>query len=297
MSVLLVNLSTLFLESFRTECDYFKLRTLFLEDKSCAIDLFENSTIDENHRARVDVDEYFHERWKMYETINETDKIIIQDFIIRTIPNILRIFCGFDDVYLFNEHYIVKNQQSMDSFRWHKDSEKQLAGCMGYIPKYVSVWMPLDDVNEQNGTISFPQGTNIIPIESPSHICLDNDNILACLSNSLEGEPKEDDNGLPMTAKAGQLVIFSSDMYHRSGPNSSSSDRRVFYAQYTRQIITSKMPHLETYSTSTSRNTTVDKISPLAFAIPCVITSDKSNDNVMCSNSKKRPLAEANIFE
>ena len=45
------------------------------------------------------------------------------------------------------------------------------------------------------------------------------------------------DPGVPMTAPAGSIVAFSSVVIHRSGPNLTDRMRRVYLAQYSREVI------------------------------------------------------------
>jgi ectoine hydroxylase-related dioxygenase (phytanoyl-CoA dioxygenase family) len=47
-------------------------------------------------------------------------------------------------------------------------------------------------------------------------------------------------SGIPMTAPAGSMVVFSSVVIHRSGPNRTDRNRRVYLAQYSKEIIPSK---------------------------------------------------------
>lgn len=278
-----------YLRALRSECDYFKVLTHSLEEKSCAIDLFENSLLNEYHKARFDKDEYFKERWKNYESISKQDKKLIQEFIISTIPNLIHRFCAYEKMYIFNEHYIVKNKNSTDTFSWHRDAEKQLISCMGDRPEYVSVWMPLDDVNELNGSIAFPRGTDIIYLELISGVDVGStsvdpaDNIITIvpISDGSDQEPDQNDVGIVVTAKAGQCILFSSNMYHRSGPNMVQHDRRVFYAQYSQQVITGTGVVVTTSSLPTNTSSENNEASttngelyccpPLSFAVPCVL--------------------------
>ena len=46
--------------------------------------------------------------------------------------------------------------------------------------------------------------------------------------------------GIPMTAKAGSIVVFSSVVIHRSGPNLTDRNRRVYIAQYSQEVIPAK---------------------------------------------------------
>lgn len=104
------------------------------------------------------------------------------------------------DVFLFNEHYVVKPPKSPIVFGWHVDGNLQLAAVGGGDDEYVSCWCALDDANEENG----------------------------CLVTKSAG---------PLPCRAGDVVLLSSQCEHMSGPNSTDSPRRAFYAQYTRRPV------------------------------------------------------------
>ncbi len=49
--------------------------------------------------------------------------------------------------------------------------------------------------------------------------------------------PSKEEEAVAVEAAAGAVVLFSSDTWHCSGPNTCSSPRRVFYAQYSHTAI------------------------------------------------------------
>jgi len=139
-----------------------------------------------------------------------SDASRVANVVLRSIPRTLRenvdIECEFGasksgEIFLFNEHYVVKGGRSRSEFAWHRDGDEQLALRIARsTPKYVSAWCPLDDVSDANGTLRF--------------------------RGAREGEVAVVD------AEAGDVVFFASDVEHSSGANGSSTARRVFYAQY-----------------------------------------------------------------
>ena len=208
-------------------------------------------------------------------------------------------------LYLFNEHYVVKPPHSDIVFQWHRDIDKQLSLCYDKNVVYYSMWCPLDDVDEKNGTLQVPHDTimytvdvnDIDDIEDVDH-CLqqdvyddededgvvnniehgdedDDDNIDLCLQqdyvvgvvedessadtmihkvkdNDRDGNVVEDDDSdhcahqdvdndnvevVNISLKRGGCVIFSSFIWHCSGPNMSDICRRVLYAQYSQEVI------------------------------------------------------------
>jgi ectoine hydroxylase-related dioxygenase (phytanoyl-CoA dioxygenase family) len=126
-----------------------------------------------------------------------------------------------DDVYLFNEQYVIKAADQGMAFGWHQDS--------GFIPyphaPYLTCWIPLDDVGESNGTVHvlpYPRaGTRDVVEHRRDHE-----------SNDLIGYTGPDP-GEPLTVPAGSIVAFSSTLLHRTGANTSDRPRRVYIAQYT----------------------------------------------------------------
>ena len=130
-----------------------------------------------------------------------------------------------EEVYLFNDQFVVKGTDGETSFSWHQDG--------GYIPyehlQYVTCWMALDDVDETNGTVyvlSYDRaGTReVVPHRRDP------------ATNDMVGY-FGDDPGVPAIVDAGSIVCFSSTVFHRSGPNTTDRLRRVYVAQYSAEPI------------------------------------------------------------
>ncbi len=68
------------------------------------------------------------------------------------------------------------------------------------------------------------------------------------------GIPDEDELGVELALSAGDVVLFGSNVYHRSGANLTAAARRVYYAQFSGQVITAP---------GANKN-------PLCFAVKCV---------------------------
>ncbi|CBJ32530.1 conserved unknown protein [Ectocarpus siliculosus] len=102
-------------------------------------------------------------------------------------------------------------------------------------PVYVSVWLALDDCDAVNGCLEvYPQARDQTRQQTPSE---EDDACVVCLP-----------------AKAGDAVVFLSNLWHRSGPNQTDNPRRVFYAQYCLDAIRA--------APSDPR--------PLSLAVPCM---------------------------
>lgn len=131
-----------------------------------------------------------------------------------------------DDAYLFWEQFVVKGLDKKGAeFTWHQDS--------GYVDNphktYVNCWIPLVDVNEDNGTIYLLPYSKAGTKDKIEH-------------KVMEGSKDRvgyfgDEKGVPVVAKAGSIAVFSSTCFHRSGPNNTDEMRRAWAIQYSPKII------------------------------------------------------------
>lgn len=131
------------------------------------------------------------------------------------------------EAYLFWDQYVIKAGDPDTSFAWHQDS--------GYVHEdhspYLTCWIPLDDVTEENGSVYIlPYGRSgirsyikHIPSETGDKVCYFGS-----------------DPGMPVVAKAGSILCFSSTVIHRSGPNLTDRLRRVYLLQYSSEVIMDK---------------------------------------------------------
>jgi ectoine hydroxylase-related dioxygenase (phytanoyl-CoA dioxygenase family) len=194
------------LETLRSEC-----RRLVAE-RDAEMTRLGIDTLDLCHRGR----RYF---LHAYSTSPAVRKFLFSDLM----ADIARAVLG-DDVYLFNEQYVIKAAERGMPFGWHQDS-----GFIPYPhPPYLTCWIPLDDVSEANGTVHvlpYPRaGTHEVVEHRRDHE-----------TNDLIGYA-----GPPVTLPAGSIAAFSSTLFHRTGPNTSDHPRRVYIAQYTSEPLLSE---------------------------------------------------------
>lgn len=125
------------------------------------------------------------------------------------------------DAMLFWEQFVVKGtSEEGSSFSWHQDS----GYCDAPHKPYVNAWVPLDDVNEENGTIY------LLPYS------------IAGTKQRIEHTVDEETGdrvgyfgehpGIPVVAPAGSIAVFSSTCFHRSGPNKTDQFRRAYASQF-----------------------------------------------------------------
>jgi ectoine hydroxylase-related dioxygenase (phytanoyl-CoA dioxygenase family) len=129
------------------------------------------------------------------------------------------------DAYLFYDQFVVKGPEAGMKLSWHQDSGyvNAVDGDVAHRP-YITCWCPLDDVNEDNGTVYIlPKSQSGIDGWVPHHY-----------------DPETNDwvgydgplQGVPVRMRAGGLAVFSSMTMHSSGANTTSRMRRVYLAQY-----------------------------------------------------------------
>lgn len=242
-----------------------------LGDYGSAIDPFEFQNIFPNSSIRIQQESYLNSRWKTVEEslckeVNPAIKEVFSSIVFTKIPQILSAVL-FDcndqqNLFLFNEQYIVKDVDSSIAFRWHRDADEQFSATLDHEkPLYISIWCNLDPVSKVNGTIAFEKSANIIRVrrgnETEEHKSL---NFFSTTSSS--SPPNEDEEGIELDLPKGSLVMFGSQIWHRSGINQSNSARRVFYTQYSTEPITLKEKH-KPQSIET----------PISFAIPVTINN------------------------
>ena len=137
------------------------------------------------------------------------------------------------DAYLFVEQWVVKGPEQGMKFAWHQDSGyvKFTDPNTQHVP-YLTCWCALDDMSPENGTIYV----------MPHQVANTRDNVLDHVreegTNDLIGYTGEE-SGVEITVPKGSIVVFSSTSLHRSGANTTSSRRRAYLAQYTKEPLVS----------------------------------------------------------
>jgi ectoine hydroxylase-related dioxygenase (phytanoyl-CoA dioxygenase family) len=130
-----------------------------------------------------------------------------------------------DNAYLFWDQYVVKGADKDSSFSWHQDSGYVHLNC----PMYLTCWVTLDDVTLENGTVF------LLPY-SEAGIRSVVKHLVDPRTNDLVGYFGKNP-GIPVVLPAGSIALFSSYVFHRSGPNLTDKLRRVYLPQYSPEII------------------------------------------------------------
>ena len=130
-----------------------------------------------------------------------------------------------DNAYFFIEQYVVKFGEKANKFSWHQDSAYQR---VEHKP-FVTTWSALDDVSEENGTI------HVLPY-SKSGTRTRMPHVKDPESNDLVGYTGNEP-GIPVIVPAGSMAVFSSVVFHYSGPNMTKNQRRTFLTAYSSEPI------------------------------------------------------------
>lgn len=154
------------------------------------------------------------------------DRPKLGEFIFSdTMAELCRATIG-DNAMLFWEQFVVKGTDTRGAaFGWHQDS--------GYVDHphtpYVNFWVPLDDVNEENGTVYLLSYEKAGTREKVEHrLAPDGKDRIGYFGS---------DPGVAAICPAGSIVVFSSTVFHRSGPNLTNRMRRAYAVQFSPDTI------------------------------------------------------------
>jgi len=126
---------------------------------------------------------------------------------------------GTGDARLYWEQAVAKPPQARTELPWHQDN--------GYTPlipeEYVTCWLALDDAQVDNGCLWVIPGSHRAGTQphhagaGPFRVGLD---------------ATGDDDGIAVPVRRGSVLVFSSLIMHRSGPNTTDRHRRAWIIQF-----------------------------------------------------------------
>lgn len=128
-----------------------------------------------------------------------------------------RKFIG-KDANLYYNQAVIKAPKVGHHFTWHQDSGYKKTNPL----EYITCWTPINDTTIENGCIW------IIPRSHKGGL----------VEHSWDDENQswiidvDQDKAIPVEVEAGQVVIFSSLLFHSSGKNRSSETRYAYVPQY-----------------------------------------------------------------
>ncbi len=89
----------------------------------------------------------------------------------------------------------------------------------------VGVWIPLDPVSEENGTLTVVPGSHEMKVQN--HGFRDGINFGALAAEGIEGNAAFHDKAISLDLPPGDCVLFATHMLHRTGGNRTDGHRRV----------------------------------------------------------------------
>lgn len=197
------------LERLRAECDF------HVQEQNAEMD-----------RLGVDVLHLSRRNSRYFVFLPYKNRPQLAEFIFSDLmAEICRATIG-DNAMLFWEQFVIKGTDKKGAaFGWHQDS-----GYVDHTHKYyVNAWIPLDDVNEENGTIYILPYARAGTREKVEHKVLPgSDDRIGYFG---------DDPGVPMICPAGSIAVFSSTAFHRSGANNTPRMRRIYSIQFSPETI------------------------------------------------------------
>ena len=133
---------------------------------------------------------------------------------------------GIAEGAVFDDHFVAEYPARSNEFAWHQDG--------GYVPAWnapqVTAWLALDDMSEENGTI------RVLPYSEAGTRELIADGVAT--GTHFKTADVGAQAGTPMRVLAGAAVVFSSNLFHCSRPNHSTTHRRALLAQYVAAPVT-----------------------------------------------------------
>lgn len=118
---------------------------------------------------------------------------------------------------LYWEQAVAKPPFARTELPWHQDN--------GYTPivpeEYVTCWLALDDADENNGCIW------VLPDSHRAGTVRHRNGTGPFRVADTGGQP-----GIPVPVRAGDVLVFSSLLLHRSGPNITDRPRRAWIIQF-----------------------------------------------------------------
>jgi len=127
------------------------------------------------------------------------------------------------DIQLFHDQALYKPARNGGEVPWHQDN--------GYWrcdpPELVSIWIALDDADEQNGCMNMVPGSHRLGAVGHGRAQTDRGQLPALLSVDVDAA-----KAVPVPIKAGHGLVHHCQTLHQTNPNRSSRDRRAMVIHY-----------------------------------------------------------------
>jgi len=126
--------------------------------------------------------------------------------------DVARHFLSVSGVRLFHDHAICKPISGSGQIPWHQDSAYWPLDRVG-----LSLWTPVDDVDEDGGCLEVLDGSHLDGAKEPQ-------DFLRAVSPIDDGDRRI----VRLPVRAGATVVLNGLTWHRSGPNRGTRDRLAY---------------------------------------------------------------------
>lgn len=123
-----------------------------------------------------------------------------------------------------SDKFVYKNGKNAFATPWHTDNQ-YWAGKRAKL----SVWIPLDDVSAENGTLKVVPGSHLKKWQEIKH---DGSDAGGDFKSRIDDSQIDESQVVVCEIPRGTLVIFSDALLHASTPNTSGQDRYAIISTY-----------------------------------------------------------------
>lgn len=171
-----------------------------------------DSVFDEDGTGKIKQIQYLYDRDKIFEELLEKVKPIALELL------------GHGSFTILNMQLFEKHPSISKPTRSHQDN----AYFKVDPPSALTIWIALDNIDEENGCLYYAPMTHLTPTRKHqryhSHTTFRTRSGVPGLSICLHEHPEERD--IPMIVQEGDILAHNSNLVHRAGKNNSENRRR-----------------------------------------------------------------------
>jgi phytanoyl-CoA hydroxylase len=171
-----------------------------------------DTVFDEDGTGKIKQIQYLHKKDKIFE-----------ELLTKIIPIGIDLL-GHEQFSVLNMQLFEKHPEISKPTRSHQDN----AYFKVNPPTAITIWIALDDIDEENGCLYYAPMTHLTPTRKHQryhkHTTFRTRSGVPGLSICLHEHPEEHD--IPMIVSAGDVLAHHSNLIHRAGKNNSENRRR-----------------------------------------------------------------------
>jgi len=182
-------------------------------DKLLVNIIVDENVFDENNTGKIKQIQYLHKRDEIFNGLIDKIKPIIYELLGHENYSIL-------NMQLFEKHpYISKPTRAHQDNAYFKQSP----------PTPLTIWIALDDIDEENGCVYYSEYSHLEPTKKHSRY---NNNTTFRTRSGVPGlslclHEHEEKNDIPIIVEKGDILVHNCNTIHRAGKNISNRRRRA----------------------------------------------------------------------